>query len=84
MTSLKDFCECMERRKKGEMSMKEYAEKLREFCEENPNWFEDGLLLNEDPVELARYGLRSQGHMDESILLGKIEAEESEDFDYEF
>ena len=63
-------------------SIKESAKRLREFCEENPNWFDDDLLFNEDPVELARYGVR--GHMDESVYLGKIATEESEDFDYEF
>ena len=32
--------------------------------------------LNEDPVELARYG--SCGHMDESILLDRIASHESD------
>lgn len=50
-----------------------FSKKLKHFCDDHPNWFEDDLIF-EDPTELARYGIHI-GHMDESRLLNLMENE---------
>ena len=54
------------------MKLKDYSKALKQYCMENPNWYDDDLLLNEDPSELARYGI---GHMDERRFLDLMEKE---------
>ena len=58
------------------MSISDLHKKINKICSENPEWLEDDILLiepknkcsiiEEDPIELARYGFG--GHIDESLM----------------
>ena len=53
------------------------AIRIKRRCQENPDWYDDDILLTEDPAEIARYrGL--SGHALEEQLLHDMEEEDEQ------
>lgn len=60
------------------MGVLQIAEQLNKICKEHTDWYEEDILLiepkekvthlDEDPIELARYGIHLNGHMDEILM----------------
>lgn len=57
--------------------LEQVAIRIRRRCEKNGNWYDDDILLTEDPAEIARYRSLS-GHALEEQLLHDMEEEDGQ------